>query len=360
MSNNNHDELANQFHSDMLNIYKEAKKINYTPTAFLQMLTKQNGLIVAKKLINSNQPSTGFSVLWDKKRLDLTVEALVLKVEYSTLFSKEERQTAKERLMQYGYKNVRMNEDEELITAGKIKLPKLVFSSRAREYNFYSEEKKDSIVYEYLFNSMSHRGLDENVLMIPVEVRTGHESMNILHFIGLRDIHKGIFKDYSIEQAIKRLEHQEQDFSIVTQSLYRLNKEINGTLNDILNSDIDSEKAEDDSYYKDGAVNFYYGKRYERNPENRKKAIEIHGLNCFACGFNFEEIYGERGKGFIEVHHVSLLSTLVEETIINPEKDLVPVCSNCHRMIHRKKDNVLTIDELKEILNNKRNKLPSF
>ncbi|PGQ44865.1 HNH endonuclease, partial [Bacillus thuringiensis] len=76
--------------------------------------------------------------------------------------------------------------------------------------------------------------------------------------------------------------------------------------------------------------------KYERNIKNRKKAIEIHGLNCYACGFNFEEIYGERGKDFIEIHHIKPLSTLEEAIVIDPETDLVPLCANCHRMVHRR------------------------
>jgi predicted restriction endonuclease len=123
-------------------------------------------------------------------------------------------------------------------------------------------------------------------------------------------------------------------------------KEIEKTIE----ADIDSEKAEDESYYKDGAVKEYYGRRYERNPENRKKAIELHGLDCVVCGFNFEKVYGERGKGFIEVHHIKPLSTLEKEMVIDPEQDLVPVCSNCHRMIHRRKDDVLTVEELRSTL----------
>lgn len=107
---------------------------------------------------------------------------------------------------------------------------------------------------------------------------------------------------------------------------------------------------EEGGYRLEGAEKLYFVKKYERDPHNRKRAIEIHGLNCYACGFNFEEMYGERGKDFIEVHHLQPLSTLKEEVQINPKTDLVPLCANCHRMVHRKKDNVLTIEELKRII----------
>jgi hypothetical protein len=118
-------------------------------------------------------------------------------------------------------------------------------------------------------------------------------------------------------------------------------------------NDIDAEKSQEDFYYRDGKAIEYYGTRYERNPINRARAIEIHGTICKACGFDFEKVYGERGRGFIEVHHINPLFLIDKETDINPETDLVPVCSNCHRMIHRKKNTVITIEELKLLLNAK-------
>lgn len=94
----------------------------------------------------------------------------------------------------------------------------------------------------------------------------------------------------------------------------------------------------------------YYTTKYERSAANRKAAIEKHGTKCFGCGFDFEERYGERGRGFIEVHHVKPLYEMDGETTVDPETDLVPVCSNCHRMIHKKKDAILTVEELKKII----------
>ncbi|MGN7178156.1 HNH endonuclease [Cytobacillus sp. SAFR-174] len=123
-------------------------------------------------------------------------------------------------------------------------------------------------------------------------------------------------------------------------------------LEDSVINDIDAELAQENSFYKDGQAKNYYGTRYERNPKNRLEAIRIHGTICKVCGFNFEKVYGERGRDFIEIHHLKPLSTIQEEVVINPESDLVPVCSNCHRMIHREKDNVLTIEELRQLIKN--------
>jgi len=102
---------------------------------------------------------------------------------------------------------------------------------------------------------------------------------------------------------------------------------------------------------KEGRVISYYSTRHERSPKNRKACIDANGLYCAACGFNFREVFGELGEGFIEVHHRKALNEFKEAVKIDPITDLTPVCSNCHSMIHRKPGKVLSIDELKAILN---------
>ena len=91
----------------------------------------------------------------------------------------------------------------------------------------------------------------------------------------------------------------------------------------------------------------FYTTKYERNKKNRDLAIKIHGFNCAVCNINFRDSYGEIGEGFIHIHHVNPLHTLDEEVMIDPVKDLIPVCPNCHAMIHRKKEKAVSIDELR-------------
>lgn len=99
--------------------------------------------------------------------------------------------------------------------------------------------------------------------------------------------------------------------------------------------------------YEGRLVESNYQRRI-RSAENRKMAIEKHGKKCFVCGFNFEQTYGELGKDFIEIHHLIPLCETTEEILINPEKDLIPLCANCHRMIHRL-GTEMSLDELKSI-----------
>lgn len=93
-----------KFHGAMLDIYRRAlNECDYNATRFLCMLTEHHGVLTAKILINSKHVSEGYAALWEKKRLDLTVEALILKHEWEDLFSEEERNIARQRLIDYGY-----------------------------------------------------------------------------------------------------------------------------------------------------------------------------------------------------------------------------------------------------------------
>jgi hypothetical protein len=85
---------------------------------------------------------------------------------------------------------------------------------------------------------------------------------------------------------------------------------------------------------------------YERDAALRAEAIRIHGTTCKACGFDFAKVYGSRGEGYIEVHHLRPVSSLTERTPVNPKEDMTVLCSNCHRMIHHRIDNILTLEQL--------------
>ncbi|MBB3837722.1 5-methylcytosine-specific restriction protein A [Runella defluvii] len=94
--------------------------------------------------------------------------------------------------------------------------------------------------------------------------------------------------------------------------------------------------------------------KYERSSIARDKCIEFNGLNCFVCGMNFFDVYGEIGEGFIHVHHLTPIHQIGKEYKVNYKEDLAPVCPNCHAMLHRKiNGNEPTINELKEIMNKK-------
>ena len=94
--------------------------------------------------------------------------------------------------------------------------------------------------------------------------------------------------------------------------------------------------------------------RYERSLEAREKCIAAHGCKCAVCGMDFEKAYGEIGRGFIHVHHIVPLSSIGKEYELDPINDLIPVCPNCHAMLHRH-DPPLMVEELRNaIMGNKK------
>lgn len=92
-----------QFHAAMLDIYRVAKRdLSYNATRFLQLVEARGGVQAAKQLL-TGPPSEGFSTLWEKGRLDLSMEAHILKPEFQDLFTDAERRVAEDRLRQFGF-----------------------------------------------------------------------------------------------------------------------------------------------------------------------------------------------------------------------------------------------------------------
>jgi hypothetical protein len=102
--------------------------------------------------------------------------------------------------------------------------------------------------------------------------------------------------------------------------------------------------------FTEGAVQGVLVNVYERDPLARKACIDHYGAGCQACDFDFGQRYGEIGEGFIHVHHRKPLSEIGAQYQVDPIKDLLPVCPNCHAMIHRTFP-PLSIDELRTLLN---------
>jgi hypothetical protein len=98
-------QLVAAFDEAMLNIYRQAlSEAGYKATRFLTMVNEDGGLATAKYLIHSSQVSDGYTALWERKRLDLTVEATVLAdPKWEPLFTSEELAICAKRLNEYGF-----------------------------------------------------------------------------------------------------------------------------------------------------------------------------------------------------------------------------------------------------------------
>jgi len=108
---------------------------------------------------------------------------------------------------------------------------------------------------------------------------------------------------------------------------------------------------DEEAFIREGAATLVQRNKYERSSQLRRFAIEHFTvdskISCKCCHFNFEDFYGEVGKGYIEIHHIKPVSMYededLEQKIKEAVKNLIPVCSNCHRIIHRRRKSPLEI-----------------
>lgn len=89
--------------------------------------------------------------------------------------------------------------------------------------------------------------------------------------------------------------------------------------------------------------------RFERSSEARSVCIAHYGCICQVCDLDFNEKYGDLGAGFIHVHHRIPIASVGASYSVNPVNDLIPVCPNCHAMLHRREP-PLEIDELRALV----------
>jgi predicted HNH restriction endonuclease len=101
---------------------------------------------------------------------------------------------------------------------------------------------------------------------------------------------------------------------------------------------------DEDLFFDEGRIEYTLSKKIKRSSKLRKSAIEYYintkgNISCDICSFDFENTYGEPAKGYIEMHHIKPIYMYedgnIQQTIDAAIENLLPVCANCHRIIHR-------------------------
>ena len=87
---------------------------------------------------------------------------------------------------------------------------------------------------------------------------------------------------------------------------------------------------------EEGSVYSEIVRKYERSRYNRALGLKYYGFMCRGCGDKLEEKYGPVGANVIHVHHIVPVSLMHGAYQLNPIKDLIPLCPNCHNIVHRK------------------------
>lgn len=110
------------------------------------------------------------------------------------------------------------------------------------------------------------------------------------------------------------------------------------------------EEVNPECVYIEGATKQVTVNAYERNKEARDECIAHYGAKCSVCCFDFGQTYGKVGVGYIHVHHLRQLASIGEEYAVDPIKDLLPVCANCHAIVHRRTP-PFSVEEVQAMLN---------
>lgn len=124
---------------------------------------------------------------------------------------------------------------------------------------------------------------------------------------------------------------------------------LDGTATDSKESWLAQEELPADEPLVEGASVTVKVSAFERNPLARKKCVEHYGSTCTICGFSFGAAYGSTAAGYVHVHHLKPLASIGKEYVIDPIKDLRPVCANCHAVIHMRQP-PYSIEEVKGML----------
>jgi len=111
--------------------------------------------------------------------------------------------------------------------------------------------------------------------------------------------------------------------------------------------------------YPEGAVRQVTVNAYERSPEARWRCIEYHGRACAVCEMSFGAVYGPVADGFIHVHHLTPLSEVGGDYVVDPVADLRPVCPNCHAVLHLG-GQCLSIAVVRQLLAQQRHAAPGY
>ena len=151
---------------------------------------------------------------------------------------------------------------------------------------------------------------------------------------------------------VNRLEHPKSE-SNTFYSIYGVNarKGYWGLIKQIEKELYSPDDIPIDVIVTEGAKKTITVNSYERNLSARISCIEHFGADCAVCGFNFGKTYGKKFIGKIHIHHVVPIASIGEEYQLDPQKDLIPLCPNCHYVAHLKgTKETYTIEELKEMI----------
>ena len=360
-----------ELRKDMINIYNTAKKeINYKPSHLLKMISNIGAYETAIRIVTKQNVTSDFERLWESGRLDLSVEALLIR-KYSKVFSQEVIEMCKKNLSEYKYiekvsnesdiRIIPMNKEEfanksiEQVQCGYFK-GELINENKC-EYYYRTKGIKCEQNTLFLFQYDNHiiaSAILEEIEIFPPDTKGEYRGA-----WKLKQDSICVFEPITCEElqyAVPELSRFSQAKQIID-SKYRdkISELIQRKAKSIIAEEI---TAEQNVGLIEGAKKGIYVNAYERNTVARDKCISYYKkkddgkVRCQICGFCFEDFYGEEFKDKIHVHHIKALAEINEEYEVDPIKDLLPVCPNCHLAVHSNEGGY-SVDFLKSKIKNR-------
>lgn len=337
------DQIKRDFDKAMFQIYVRAEKeANYRATAYYQMLNDYGGFLTAKKLIApTSKISDGYTALWERGRLDLTVEALIVQQPWISLFGDEEISIARKRLKAF-------NADPRLIEPNEI-------SHDASQRIAWSKEALERCVSRYseaLYSIDLGRKFDKAVTYQELsKVSGGHSDGSV----------RNLFQNISYELDRRGLKTI-PGIAGRPNSSEALQAVVASHLDDLLTA-----KAETEVHRKEAQARHFV--RLDRPPAGNsgpqrkdspgrpyfirdiQVSIYIKAMAVGKCELceQAAPFHGRDGAPYLEIHHIRMLADGGPDVPSNT----VALCPNCHKAIHLGANS----EQLREILYSKVNRL---
>lgn len=358
---------------------REAEKLGYRPNRFKGMLNADGGYETVKKILASGKPSEGFTRLLELGEVKLTCEAIIVESRWRQHFDEDLLARAENLLRQVNYPFKRHVPSEPSTVEGKrtdsgqddIAFPEVQGAKTKTALNrkqflesqgatcrnwtwswsFINEAEKTVI-----FGAWDTFNAGNRVLILSEDWEISRRGRKQPGYGQAREhirlVEEEGYRLMTFPMVYSEIE-EEGDVGparidgfvpqLTEKALMRVGTSWYAS-DDMLSPALPEEVSGNDLI--EGASKSVIVNAYERNPAAREKCLAHHGYACAVCNFDFESVYGQLGRNYIHVHHLVPLSEVKREYKVDPIKDLVPVCPNCHAMIHVTRP-CLSIDQLK-------------
>jgi len=200
-------------------------------------------------------------------------------------------------------------------------------------FSWHIELKLDSFsdgLISFMRGRLKERIDEIETLVDETKVCNSRVSLQIDGNSSLRDVADTAWHEFSLVIA-KNYQRDEDSMKALNEVLF----DFMCILLLLLSVDIDWILPTENEAREEGALKLSVTRKYERSRVNRAICLRHHGFRCQGCGLLLQEIYGPLGANVIHVHHIVPVSKMGGSYILDPKSDLIPLCPNCHNIVHR-------------------------